>query len=341
MNQYICRNKSIEHYDKNINKQYFTGSSAGMCTLYETLERLAKSDVPVFLTGESGTGKELCATVLHEKGARCDKPFIAVNCAAIPFDIFESQFFGHLKGTFTGATCDTIGYARAADGGTLFLDEISELDLSMQSKLLRFLQTGQVMPVGSTTAHTVNCRIVCATNVNPLEQVSKGLFRSDLYYRLNVVPVKLLPLRERGRDVIEIAENLLKRYSSEEKKKFQHFSANAKKALLDYSWPGNVRELQNVIRRSVIMHDGVMLTLEMLDLEESLEKHLSKCTQDEGEAWPHSVTPLWQVEQKAIENAIRICNGNIQRAASLLEVAPSTLYRKRQAWKFCPDNSIS
>lgn len=341
MSRYICRNKSVEPYEKNIKKQHFTGNSAGMRVLYETLERLAKSDVPVFLTGESGTGKELCATVLHEKSARCDKPFIAVNCAAIPFDIFESQFFGHLKGTFTGATCDSIGYARAADGGTLFLDEISELGLAMQSKLLRFLQTGQVMPVGSTTTYAVNCRIVCATNVNPLEQVSKGLFRSDLYYRLNVVPVKLLPLRERGRDIIEIAQSLLKRYSSEEKKKFQSFSTSAEKALLDYSWPGNVRELQNVIRRSVIMHDGMILTLEMLNLDERFEKHSIKSTQVKEGAWPHSVTPLWQVEQKAIENAIKICDGNIQRAASLLEVAPSTLYRKRQAWKFCSDDSIN
>ncbi len=311
-----------------------------MHALYETLDRLAKSDVPVFLTGESGTGKELCATMLHEKSPRRDKPFIAVNCAAIPFDIFESQFFGHLKGAFTGATCDSVGYARAADGGTLFLDEIAELNLAMQSKLLRFLQTGQVMPVGSTTTYAVNSRIVCATNVNPLELVKKGLFRPDLYYRLNVVPVKLLPLRERGRDVIDIAQDLLKRYSSVEKKSFQYFSSDAEKVLLDYSWPGNVRELENVIRRSVIMHEGVVLTVEMLGLDESSEKHSSKDGQEVEEAWPNAITPLWKVEQKAIENAIKICNGNIQRAASLLEVAPSTLYRKRQAWKSCTDKSV-
>ncbi|RUR33318.1 sigma-54-dependent Fis family transcriptional regulator [Vreelandella andesensis] len=337
MNQYIFHNKNINTLEGNTTKQAFIGSSAKMGALYELLDHLAKSDVPVFLTGESGTGKELCATMLHEKSARCDKPFIAVNCAAIPFDIFESQFFGHLKGTFTGAICDSIGYARAADGGTLFLDEIAELSLTMQSKLLRFLQTGQVMPIGSTTTYAVNCRIVCATNVNPLEQVNAGLFRSDLYYRLNVFPIKLYPLRERGRDVIEIAYKLLKRYSLEEKKKFQRFSADAEKILLEHSWPGNIRELENVIRRAVIMYSGLVLTLEMLNLDNAFENYLSKNNQNEGEVWPHSVLPLWQVEKKAIENAIRICNGNIQRAASLLEIAPSTLYQKRHAWKFSSD----
>ncbi|WP_227370877.1 sigma-54 interaction domain-containing protein [Halomonas sp. M20] len=310
----------------------FIGTSTSMQAIYQALRLVARSEAPVFVTGESGTGKELCAEVLHLYSARWQGPFIAVNCAAIPADLLESQLFGHLKGAFTGAVRNQVGYAAAADGGTLFLDEVAELSLEMQGKLLRFLQTGHVVPVGATTSRAVNCRIVCATNADPAERVRQRRFREDLYYRLHVVPVMLPPLRERGGDIIEVASALLERYTAAEKRAFQRLSQGAEQALLRYSWPGNVRELENVIRRAVVMHDGVVLTESMLNLPVT---PLGGMSEDKPAIRGASsvLRPLWMVERDAIEQAIVECGGNVPRAAAILEVAASTLYRKRLAWK--------
>lgn len=313
----------------------FIGSSLPMRGLYKTLRQVSRSDAPVFITGESGTGKELCASVLHKNGRRQKGPFIAVNCAAIPVELFESQLFGHLKGAFTGASCDREGYTVAADGGTLFLDEVAELSLEVQSKLLRFLQTGQVIPVGATTPRVVDCSIVCATNVDPAVLVREGRFREDLYYRLHVIPISLPPLRTRDSDVVDIARTLMARYAASEGKAFQRLSLQAEQALQRYSWPGNVRELENVIRRAIVMHDGEELSESMLNLPaggrqtptSAASRHETASTSTEH------VRPLWMIERDAIEHAIGVCGGNVQRAASLLEVAPSTLYRKRLAWR--------
>ncbi|GAA5173317.1 sigma-54 interaction domain-containing protein [Modicisalibacter zincidurans] len=313
----------------------FIGDSLPMKMLYKKLKQVSCSDAPVFISGESGTGKELCASVLHKYGKRHQGPFIAVNCAAIPSELFESQLFGHLRGAFTGASCDRDGYTMAADGGTLFLDEVAELSLDVQSKLLRFLQTGQVIPVGATAPRVVDCRIVCATNVDPSVLVREGRFREDLYYRLHVIPVALPPLRDRGDDIVEIARALVARYAGSEGKAFQRISHQAELALRCYSWPGNVRELENVIRRAVVMHDGEQLTEHMLELSVAARRvplpPTFKQVPDEGSS--AHVRPLWMIERDAIEHAIAACGGNIQRAAALLEVAPSTLYRKRLVWK--------
>lgn len=307
----------------------FIGTSQSMQALYQALGLIASSDAPVFVTGESGTGKELCAEVLHQYSARCRGPFIAVNCAAIPVDLLESQLFGHLEGAFTGASCHRQGYTGAAHGGTLFLDEIGELGWAAQSKLLRFLQTGQVTPVGATSARAIDCRIVCATNADPGELVRQGRFREDLYYRLHVVPITLPPLRERDNDVVDIARALLVRFAAEEKKAFQRLSPEAERALLGYSWPGNVRELENVLRRAIVMHDGVILTEAMLHLPVSATRQ-SQAVSRNASPMPR---PLWMIERDAIEQALNECGGNVPRAAAMLEVAPSTLYRKRLGWK--------
>ncbi|WP_191236477.1 sigma-54 interaction domain-containing protein [Cobetia marina] len=305
-----------------------------MQTLYRTLIQVAHSDAPIFITGESGSGKELCATAIHRHSPVREGPFIAVNCAAIPAELLESQLFGHVRGAFTGAVSAQQGLAVAADGGTLFLDEIAELPLPLQSKLLRFLQTGQVMPVGATRTVEVNCRIVCATHQDPRQLVETHRFREDLFYRLHVIPLKVPPLRERGSDILEIANGLLSRMASHEGKHFTSLSACAEQALLAHDWPGNVRELENTLRRAIILHEGESLTAAMLDLpahggsHERLE-HAPPGAENKG-LWQR---PLWMVERDAIETVIAACDGSIPRAAAILEIAPSTIYRKRLSWQ--------
>ncbi|WP_270937543.1 sigma-54-dependent transcriptional regulator, partial [Falsiroseomonas oryzae] len=246
--------------------QGFVGGAPAMQAVYRVLETAAQSKATVFITGESGTGKELAAEAVHRLSPRRAGPFIAINCAAIPRDLIESEIFGHVRGAFTGAVADRIGAAQAADGGTLFLDELCEMDLSLQGKLLRFIQSGTFQPVGSTQVRRTDVRFVCATNRDPLEEVKAGRFREDLYYRLHVVPVRLPPLRERGEDVIAIAEAMLARSAAEEGKQFRGFAEEAKAALLAHRWPGNVRELENVVRTAVVLNDAERVEASMLPI---------------------------------------------------------------------------
>jgi two-component system repressor protein LuxO len=318
----------------------FIGSSLPMLAVYNTIKAVARSNASVFITGESGTGKELCAVALHKNGPRRNKPFVALNCAAIPDNLIESELFGHVKGAFTGATSDREGAATSADGGTLFLDELCEMDLSLQSKLLRFLQTGQVQKVGSDRAKKVDVRVVCATNREPLREVEEGRLREDLYYRLHVVGIHLPPLRERDVDIVEIAEQFLKAASNEEGKSFETLSQDAIDALLSHSWPGNVRELQNVIRNAVILNEGNELTAKMLSLSPAGPNvHISSQTRgeagigsDAGSVEISLDQPFALMERTLIEAAIAQCNGSIPRAADLLGLSPSTIYRKKDGW---------
>ena len=311
-----------------------------MLAVYNTIKAVARSNASVFITGESGTGKELCAVALHKNGPRRNKPFVALNCAAIPDNLIESELFGHVKGAFTGATSDREGAATSADGGTLFLDELCEMDLSLQSKLLRFLQTGQVQKVGSDRAKKVDVRVVCATNREPLREVEEGRLREDLYYRLHVVGIYLPPLRERDVDIVEIAEQFLKAASNEEGKSFETLSQDAIDALLSHSWPGNVRELQNVIRNAVILNEGNELTAKMLSLSPAGPNvHISSQTRgeagigsDAGSVEISLDQPFALMERTLIEAAIAQCNGSIPRAADLLGLSPSTIYRKKDGW---------
>ncbi|AXS40221.1 sigma-54 dependent transcriptional regulator [Breoghania sp. L-A4] len=244
----------------------FIGRSMIMRSVYRMIESVSKSRATVFITGESGTGKEVCADAIHRGGPRRDKPFIAINCAAIPRDLIESEVFGHIKGSFTGAIADRDGAAALADGGTLFLDEICEMDTALQSKLLRFLQTGRIQPVGSSEHKTVDVRVICATNRDPAQEVAAGRFREDLFYRLHVLPIHLPPLRERSGDVIDIATHFLHVYAREERKAFMSLSTEAQELLMSQPWPGNVRELQNVVRNAVVLNDGEVVTSAMLSL---------------------------------------------------------------------------
>ncbi|WP_299791097.1 sigma-54 dependent transcriptional regulator [uncultured Shewanella sp.] len=361
----------VESYEKSLPKENymgFVGESLAMQTVYKTIDCVANSKASVFIVGESGTGKEVCAQAIHHAGNRSDKPFVALNCASIPKDLIESEIFGHTKGAFTGAVANREGAASRADRGTLFLDEICEMDLELQSKLLRFIQTGVFQKVGGTKEERVDVRFVSATNRVPWEEVKQGRFREDLFYRLHVIPVELPPLRMRGKDVLLLADKLLKEYNLEEGKEFKSFSVGAKKLLQSYSWPGNVRQLQNVIRQVVVLNASDIVDESMLPpLLQSLPDTqtqsvvamtsanvpaVSKGGADEsitprdvesvsepeaqspapGSDKPEPIIPLWLSEKQTIEAAIARCDGNVPKAAALLDISASTIYRKRQSW---------
>jgi len=318
----------------------FIGGSAAMREIYDVLRNVGRSSATVFVTGESGTGKEVCAQAIHALSPRRAGPFVALNCGAIPHDLLESEVFGHLKGSFTGAISDRPGAAAAADGGTLFLDEICEMDPDLQTKLLRFLQTSSVQPVGASTPRKVDVRIVCATNRDPQAEVEVGRFRADLFYRLHVVPVHLPPLNARGRDVIEIAEALLADYAREEGKAFRRLSAPVAAAFLRYRWPGNIRELQNVLRHVAVLREGEEVTLGMLPPRFSEAAAVAApptAPPDPGDLRallrPLVGAPLDQIERDYIEATLDACEGSVPRAARMLDVSPSTLYRKVEAWR--------
>lgn len=332
--------------------QYFVGQSLAMSTVFRLLDSAAKSKASVFVTGESGTGKEVCAQSLHNTSARRSGPFIAINCAAIPVDLFESEIFGHEKGAFSGAVNQRKGAAEQADGGTLFLDEICEMDLNLQAKLLRFLQTGTFTRVGGQKVLTADVRIVCATNRDPAKEVGEGRFREDLYYRLNVIPVYLPPLRERGEDILLLANHFLEEKSRANNKGFTRFSPDAENNIANYDWPGNIREMQNVIENVVVINDGEEITAAMLPVFgegrprapapssatapspiTAPSATVASATAPTVPNGTQGIRPLWQVEKEAIEQAIEQCDGNIPLAAACLGVSASTIYRKLKGWE--------
>jgi len=299
----------------------FIGKSPPMLEVFQRLKKAACSPAPVFITGESGSGKELCARFVHANGGRAGGPFVAVNCAAIARELAESEFFGHEKGAFTGAAERRAGLVELAGGGTLFLDEICEMELSLQGKLLRFLETACYRPVGGGRERRADVRIISATNRDPQREVREGRFRADLFWRLHVLPVGLPPLRERGDDVIMLAEHFLSRFAREENRQPMTISSEAAELLMAHPWPGNVRELQNVMRQVVVFHEAPEVSAAML-------RPLLVSGEEESPA----PAGLRGVERAAIEEAIASCGGSIPRAARLLGVAPSTIYRKRRAW---------
>jgi len=329
----------------------FVGAALAMQRVYHIIDSAASSKATVFITGESGTGKEVCAQAIHNASPRHEKPFVALNCAAIPRDLMESEIFGHTKGAFTGAVAAREGAAARADGGTLFLDEICEMDMDLQSKLLRFIQTSSFQKVGSNTMQSVDIRFVCATNRDPMEEVRAGRFREDLYYRLHVIPIELPPLRQREDDVILIARHLLQTYTREENKHFERFAPETESIMRTFDWPGNVRQLQNVIRNIVVLNDQDVVTPGMLppplsDISTSPSATSARTRFDTGDTPAAGVLtdaaairPLWQIEKQVIEQTIEHCDGNIPRAAALLEISPSTIYRKRQQWESTEESS--
>ncbi len=306
----------------------FIGRSPAMVEVYAQIRRMAPSHAPVFITGESGAGKELCAEALHQHSGPAERPFIAINCSAIPRELMESEIFGHMRGAFTGATEDRAGAAELADGGTLFLDEIAEMDLALQAKLLRFVQTGTLRRVGSSELRRVDVRIVSATNRDPLAEVGAGRFRADLFYRLHVLPIHLPPLRERREDILPLAETFLARYAAEEGRAFRGFDTEAAAYLLAHDWAGNVRQLENAVRQIVVLHDGTTVKVPMLPA--AIRDRSAPPRRADTATGP--VAPFWEQERTIIETALAACGGSISRAAAALEISPSTIYRKRQGW---------
>ena len=320
----------------------FIGSSTAMQNVYAKIRSISRSMATVFITGESGTGKEICAQALHDYSNRASGPFVPLNCGAIPSDLLESEVFGHLKGSFTGAISDKPGAAAVADGGTLFLDEICELDMNLQAKLLRFLQTSSIQPVGAARPQKVNVRIICASNRDPMEEVRQGRFREDLYYRLYVVPIHLPPLRDRDNDVVEVAETELNNYAKIEGKQFSGLSNEVKTLFRKLPWPGNIRQMKNVLRTIVVMNDGPLITSEMLP--DGLQDELgvsptSVLTTSPTEETQTSKMNGWlgntlaEIERQVIEGTIAHFDGSIPKASRILDVSPSTIYRKVEAWK--------
>jgi PAS domain S-box-containing protein len=310
------------------------GSSAAMRELFETLKRVAVTEATVLIFGETGTGKELIARSIHQSGARKDKPLVRVNCAAIPGTLMESEFFGHERGAFTGATVRREGRFGLADGGTIFLDEVAELPLDLQAKLLRVLQEGEFEPLGSIRTRKVNVRVVAATNRDLGEMAREGKFREDLFYRLNVLPLRVPPLRERGRDVALLARVFAERFARRMGRRLDPLRPDDFQRLQDYPWPGNVRELQNVIERAIIFSTGARLDLNRAMPETAAPVQPPVDNKTGSDTRILSAKELESFERANIERALVACGGKISGengAACRIGIPPSTLKSRIKA----------
>jgi two-component system NtrC family response regulator len=294
------------------------GKSPQMQSVFAFIRKVAGTDVPALLLGESGTGKEMAAAAIHRCSRRKDGPFVAINCNAIPENLLESELFGHEKGAFTGAHVQRKGLLETAGGGTLFLDEIGELPAPIQVKLLRFLQEQRFQRVGGRQEIQVDTRVVAATNADLQQLIEKGKFREDLYFRLAVVTIRILPLRERGEDILLLAREFLRRYATQESRGNLVFAPDALRAIELHSWPGNVRELQNRVRRAVIMANGTRVTQKDLELE------AAKSAAGGGETTLRQARE--QVERDVIQRALKRHAGKITSAAAELGISRPTLY---------------
>ncbi len=292
------------------------GTSSKMQDIFSAIRKVATTDAPVLIRGESGTGKELVARAIHRLSIRASRPFIPINCSAIPENLIESEFFGHEKGTFTGAHVQRKGRFEMAEGGTLFLDEIGDLPLTLQVKLLRFLQEKTIERVGGREQIEVDTRILAATNRDLEEAMRNSAFRDDLFYRISVINISLPPLRERSADIVLLAKTFLDRYAIESKKKIKGFSSQVIEALERYPWPGNVRELENRIKRAVIMSEGKKITLEDLEMQSVAGVKENILLKDARE----------HLEKELILKAIARNENNLTKAASDLGISRPTLY---------------
>ncbi len=359
--EHISLKEEVETLRNEVARQYgfreIIGNSTVMEEVYRLIQKALRGDLTVAILGESGTGKELVARAIHFHSSRKRGPFVVVNCAAIPRELMESEFFGHEKGAFTGAHARKIGKFEQAHGGTLFLDEIGELDLDLQAKLLRALQNREIQRVGGNETIQFDARIISATNRNILEMIRQGTFREDLYYRLFQFPIPLPPLRERGQDILLLAHHFLKQFIQKHPDfKGKRFSEAAKRHMLSYSWPGNVRELKSAVERAILIadEDEIQPRDLMLDTSEIIrpwserlsvqwkpvaenvaelqpssstsgkeqERGASSSTTEE-----ESIISLEELKRQAVERAYRLCEGNVDKAAVELGIGRATMYR--------------
>ncbi len=325
-----------ERLRREVEKRYsfegIIGKSKGMKELFATIEKVKDYNVSVLISGESGTGKELIARALHFGGDRKQMAFVPVNCAALPETLVETELFGYRKGAFTGARSDKRGLIEEANGGTLFLDEISELPISMQAKLLRFLQEGEIRRVGDTENRSVDVRVISATSRNLKEEVAGGRFREDLYYRLNKVVLHIPPLRERREDIPLLAQHFIKHFSLKVDKKGMDFSQDAYRVLMEYTWPGNVRELENVLERAVLLAEGDSLSgkdLGGLGGGEEAGILTGTCPFEVGHVTLKEA--LKSVEKEMISSALSKSKGSRPTAARILGIShPALLYKIKE-----------
>ena len=303
---------------QNTSENDIIGESSVMQEVFTTINKLSNTDANILILGENGTGKDVIARLIYRCSPRYGKPFVTIDLGSIPEQLFESELFGFEKGAFTDAKKSKAGRMEVATNGTLFLDEIGNLSLPMQSKLLTAIEKRQISRLGSTQTVPIDVRLICATNADIRQMVEDGNFRQDLLYRINTIEIHIPPLRERGNDIILLADHFLDRYTRKYKKKIHGLTREAKNKLLKYAWPGNVRELQHTIERAVLLGDGSMLK------PENFLFHTTSKQKKEEEV----ILNLEQLERQAIEKALRISNGNISRAAEYLGITRFALYRK-------------
>jgi DNA-binding NtrC family response regulator len=295
-----------------------------MKQIMRTIERIAPSDVSVLVTGESGTGKEVVADMIHTLSKRDKGPFIKINCAALPRELIESELFGSVKGSFTGATEDRKGLFRQAEGGTLLLDELSEMPIDTQSKLLRVLQEKEVRPVGGRTSFKTDCRIIASTNRHVEEAIKEGKLREDLYYRISAISIHLPPLRERRDDILPLARAFLKRFSAQADRALSDFGAEAVERLRKFDWPGNVRQLQNEIQRTVLMCESQVVEAADLSITEAMQN---------AEAGDQNLTLMEAMERSKIIEVLKETGGNKLETARRLGIGRQTLYNKIKSYQ--------
>lgn len=312
---------------------FIIGDSEPMIQIYRTIEKVSRTNTTVLITGESGTGKELVARAIHESSLRSDKPFVTLNCAAMPETLLESELFGYTKGAFTGAVANKKGLFETASGGTIFLDEIGAIPLSMQSKLLRVLQEKEIRHVGGTENISVDSRVVAATNENLEEKIAKGEFREDLFFRLSVIPMRLPPLRERKQDIPMLAAHFLSQFEKENKIKI-NISDDALAALAEHSWPGNIRQLENTLKRIATLNESGFIDTDELPPEIKTDAYVKKTS---SLAQSDLLTEekilqlkdfLKNVEESYIGKVIKFYDGSKEKAAKKLGISLATLYRK-------------
>ena len=317
--------KQADKEQVNSNLPKIIGNSPEMLKIQDIINNISDTNSTVLITGESGTGKELVAQNIHYKSPKASKPFVPVNCSAIPESLFESEMFGHKKGSFTGAILDKKGLFKEAEGGTLFLDEIGDLALSNQAKLLRVLQDGSYRPVGASGQLKSDVRIICATNKNLVEEVKKGNFREDLLYRINVVEIELPPLRKRVSDIKLLADYFISYYSKKHNRNIKRATDDFFELLANYSWPGNIRQLENTIERAVIMRKTDVLDSVDLRLPSNTEEVSSLTIPDTGLPLAETID---KVEMTIINQALQSTKGNYSKAASLLGITRQNLNYK-------------
>lgn len=314
-NQYLR-----DQIDKKFNFNNIIGDSPAMRDVYKMVKRVSQSTTNVLITGKSGTGKELVARAIHANSARANRPFIPINCGAIPDNLFESELFGYKKGAFTGANTDKDGVFKTANSGTLFLDEVAEIPLHIQVKLLRAIEAKEIKPLGTTTSVNIDVRLVAATNKILMEEVENGNFREDLYYRLNIVELKLPSLSERKEDIPLLVKHFIEKYNRELKRDIKGVDNETMKTLMHYKWKGQVRELENVIERAVLLCDNDYISLQ--DLPPSTNR-------DIDDYYPDDLKEATKnFERQHISAILRRCDSDKKKAADLLNIGLSSLYRK-------------